>query len=101
MWLVLAYLSMVYIGWALIAMHNYGQHLPDVYGGTKGHSYYGRLYNLLTVYNGLHYEHHHRPSVKDWHLRTPVAHAEIEHPHLLAGVHFLLKRRRSQPRPRP
>jgi fatty acid desaturase len=96
--LAVAYLSMVYVGWTLIAMHNYGQHLPEVYGETKGNSYYGKLYNLLTVYNGLHYEHHHRPSVKYWQLNAPVAHSEIQRPHLLAGLLFSLRRRHSEPR---
>jgi fatty acid desaturase len=87
-----AYLGMVYAGWALIAMHNYGQHLPEVYGETKGNSYYNAIYNRLTLQNGLHYEHHHRPSVKYWDLTGPPR-SEIAHPHLVEGFFAGYRRR--------
>jgi fatty acid desaturase len=88
----IAYFAMVYVGWCFIAMHNYGQHLPEIYGETKGNSYYNALYNKLTLYNGLHYEHHHRPSIKYWDLAGP-ARSEIKHPHLLEGLFFAFRRR--------
>jgi fatty acid desaturase len=96
--LAVAYLSMVYLGWSFIALHNYGQHLPEVYGDSEGNSYYGSLYNLLTVYNGLHNEHHQRPSVKYWDLTAPAPRSEIGSPHLVEGLHFAWRRRSSAPR---
>ncbi|HFB99405.1 MAG TPA: hypothetical protein ENJ53_01240, partial [Phaeodactylibacter sp.] len=59
--------AMFYLGWSMIALHNYGQHLP-----TPKHqiafSYYGKLYNAIFMNNGLHYEHHLRPSLSYWDL---------------------------------
>jgi fatty acid desaturase len=87
-----AYAVTVYVGWCLVTMHNYGQHLPERYGEVPGNSYYNPLYNKLTIYNGLHNEHHARPGLRYWDLSGPSA-GEIRHPHILAGFFFALGRR--------
>lgn len=56
---LLLWIAMVYLGWALIALHNYGQHPPR--GATT--SLASPLYNALTCNNGLHAEHHRAPGV--------------------------------------
>jgi fatty acid desaturase len=68
--LALRYVALVYIGWALIALHNYRQHPPRRYGADIATSYYGALYNRLLFRNGLHAEHHDRPQVP-WHAIAP------------------------------
>lgn len=92
--LALLYLGTVYLGWCFVTMHNYGQHLPEVYGETKGNSYYHPLYNRLTLYNGLHNEHHTRPGLRYWDLSGPAV-SEIRHPHLFEGFFFSRRRGRS------
>ena len=63
---------MFYLGWSMIALHNYSQHLP-----TQKHqiafSYYGKWYNWLFMNNGLHYEHHQYPQLPYWDLKTDKA----------------------------
>jgi fatty acid desaturase len=93
----LAYAATVYAGWCFVTMHNYGQHLPERYGEVRGNSYYNPLYNRLTVYNGLHNEHHVRPGLRYWELSGPAA-GEIRHPHLLEGFFFALNRRQADRR---
>ena len=62
-WVLLCYLPAYYIVLALVNIQNYYEH----YGATpESHyadsvSYYGRLYNLLTLNDGYHQEHHLRP----------------------------------------
>lgn len=78
----LLYLALVYLGWALISLHNYGQHLPVDYGREKGLSYYAPLYNALLCRNGLHAEHHAAPDLP-WHRLTPgQGFREVPLPHL-------------------
>lgn len=60
---------MIYVGWFFIALHNYGQHLPEDKEIAKGYSYYGKWYNLLFMNNGLHYEHHDKPMIHYWDLK--------------------------------
>jgi fatty acid desaturase len=54
------YVLYVYLGWACIALHNFGQH-PPVAGVAR--SLHGRWYNRLTANNGLHAEHHAHPAI--------------------------------------
>jgi fatty acid desaturase len=81
------YLLYVYAGWALIALHNYGQH-PPAAGATR--SLHGRLYNLLTANNGLHAEHHAQPAISITALVPDPAARLTRWPHPLAA---LLERR--------
>jgi fatty acid desaturase len=76
------YLLVVYVGWALIALQNYGQHPPREYGRDLPTSYYSALYNRLLFQNGLHAEHHERPHVP-WHALVADPQAPIHAPHLL------------------
>ena len=86
-WL-LGYFMMVYLGWVLIALHNYGQHLPIIYGTQKANSYLSGFYNWLFVNNGLHEEHHEEPSKSYWELqpnpKTP--HSIIPKPHIIEAI---------------
>jgi len=77
-----AYLAMVYLGWMLIALQNYGQHPPRAYGRESATSYYAPLYNRLLFRNGLHAEHHERPHLA-WDEIEPAPQAAIAYPHLL------------------
>lgn len=67
--LVIGYVLMIYLGWTFIALHNYGQHLPEDRADKIGYSYYGRIYNKLFLNNGLHFEHHEKPGIKYWDLQ--------------------------------
>lgn len=86
-WLI-GYFMMVYLGWVLIALHNYGQHLPIIYGTQKANSYLSGFYNWLFVNNGLHEEHHEEPSKSYWELqpnpKTP--HSIIPKPHIMEAI---------------
>jgi fatty acid desaturase len=76
-----AYVAVVYVGWALIALQNYGQHPPRVYGHELPTSYYAALYNRLLFRNGLHAEHHARPHLP-WYDLQAAPHPPIRAPHL-------------------
>jgi fatty acid desaturase len=80
--IALAYLALVYVGWALIALQNYGQHPPRAYGAETATSYHASLYNRLLFRNGLHAEHHEQPQLP-WHLLEARAEVPIRRPHLL------------------
>jgi fatty acid desaturase len=80
--LALQYLALVYVGWALIALQNYGQHPPRAYGVERPTSYYSALYNRLLFRNGLHAEHHDEPQ-RAWSELEAGAQAPIHAPHLL------------------
>jgi fatty acid desaturase len=80
--LALQYVALVYLGWALIALQNFGQHPPRVYGADTPTSYYSRLYNRLLFRNGFHAEHHEEPNIP-WHEIEPAPAAPIRAPHLL------------------
>ena len=84
------YLCIFYVGWSMIAIHNYGQHLPEKYGVLLANSYYDNLYNNLFYNNGLYYEHHQKPELKYWELKSENK-GKISHPHLLEGFYFLFK----------
>jgi fatty acid desaturase len=77
---LLLWLAMVYLGWALIALHNYGQHPPR--GETT--SLASPVYNALTCNNGLHAEHHRAPGVP-WN-RLVASHPSIRFPPMLAAL---------------
>ncbi len=71
------YAAMVYVGWALVSLHNYGQHPPET--PARIPSFTSRWYNRLFFNNGLHHEHHARPATP-WHEleadpRAPRIHA--------------------------
>ena len=83
---------MFYFGWSMIALHNYGQHLP-----TQQHqiaySYYGKLYNFLFMNNGLHYEHHLYPQLSYWDLKKDKAPERTNKwSHLLDGIRFFFQK---------
>jgi fatty acid desaturase len=78
----LRYLALVYVGWALIALQNYGQHPPREYGREAPTSYYSALYNRLLFRNGFHAEHHERPQVP-WYAIAASPRGSIRAPHLL------------------
>ncbi len=79
------YYVMVYIGWMLIALQNYGQHLPQQYGAPKANTYLSRWYNWLFINNGLHEEHHEEPAKSYWELKpqAQTPHSVIAKPHLI------------------
>jgi fatty acid desaturase len=85
--LLITYILIIYLGWVMITMHNYGQHLPEVYNTLKANSYYNRFYNFLSLNNGLHNEHHEQPQLKYWEL-TELKMGEVNHPHLVEGFYF-------------
>ncbi len=85
-WSALAYGIMFYLGWSLIAITNYGQHLPLNYDQPIAYSYPNKFYNILFFNNGLHLEHHEKPWLNYDELK-PGGKAKIKSPHLL--VKFL------------
>jgi fatty acid desaturase len=91
------YLVTIYGGWTLIAVHNYGQHFPEAHPGEAATSFAGRRYNALFANNGLHWEHHHRPSLPWWQLERAPAGRAANAPH---PVWPLVRRRRAPTSPR-
>ena len=82
---LILYLVVVYIGWMLISLHNYGQHLPTDYESRlRTTSYTASWYNRLFFNNGLHSEHHRRPSVPIANLQPESDSVVVTVPHLLA-----------------
>lgn len=79
------YLISIYLGWSLIALHNYGQHPPLKYGNPKGYSFYHTWYNLIFINNGWHEEHHENPSLSYWDLKA-YKNKGLKLPHLLEGL---------------
>ncbi len=78
----LAYVGLVYAGWALVSLHNFGQHLP-LEGQAPVTSLANRPYNAALFNNGLHGEHHAEPG-KAWHdLRAEPSFPRARGPHLL------------------
>jgi fatty acid desaturase len=79
----LLYGGVVYVGWALVALHNYGQH-PPLEGSPGATSFHSAPYNFLFCNNGLHREHHESPLIP-WHELRPVAGRAglIRWPHLI------------------
>lgn len=77
------YLALIYAGWTFTSLHNYGQHPPIP--GRKGWitSQQDALYNFLLCNNGLHYEHHARPSVPWDRLELDDEAPSISQAHLL------------------
>lgn len=81
----LAYMALVYCGWAMVSLHNYGQHLP-VEGAAPTTTFSWRWYNRMTGNNGLHTEHHAQPG-KAWHdLRPDPAAHQVPLPHPLVPL---------------
>jgi fatty acid desaturase len=60
----LLYIAMIYLGWALVSVHNYCQHPPEP--PSEIPSITSSWYNRLLFNNGLHHEHHEEPG-KAWH----------------------------------
>ena len=81
-WYAIAYVTLIYVGWCLIAMTNYGQHLPMVYDSTIAYSYHKKTYNWLLFNNGLHFEHHYNPRIDYPDLKAGEK-SGISWPHLL------------------
>ena len=82
---VLLYVSLIYLGWALISLHNFGQHLPRDYGTLyRTTSFQAPWYNRAFFNNGLHFEHHRRPAVPIADLQADEAAEQLTVPHLLA-----------------
>lgn len=84
------YLILFYLGWSLIAITNYGQHLPLKYGETIAYSYHNKFYNWIFFNNGLHYEHHKNPNLNYPLLKAGKV-SKMNFPHLLIP---LLKKRK-------
>lgn len=78
----LYYLALTYVGWTLIAITNYGQHLPLEYGTPKAFTYKNKIYNFFFFNNGLHYEHHENPTLNYPELEFKNK-AVIKLPHIL------------------
>ncbi len=81
-----------YLGWSMIALQNYGQHLP-----TSKHqiafSYYGDFYNSIFMNNGLHYEHHLFPGQNYWELKpTPEPDRTNKWFHLIDGIRYIFSK---------
>lgn len=80
------YLALIYIGWSLISLHNFGQHLPTNYESPlRTTSYTAAWYNRIFFNNGLHYEHHRRPGVPIAKLQPDCDGESVAAPHLLAA----------------
>jgi len=79
----LLYLALVYFGWALISLHNYGQHIPVGYGAFPATSYAAGWYNRLLFKNGLHYEHHLNPAVPIAELAVDSSAPLVRWPHFI------------------
>jgi fatty acid desaturase len=75
------YVSVIYGGWMLVALHNHGQHppIPDATPTT----YRSRWYNMILCGNGLHGEHHQNPRTA-WNqlVESPLSRT-VHWPHLV------------------
>jgi fatty acid desaturase len=80
----LMYLVMIYLGWALVSVHNYGQHPPEARADIP--SFQGSWYNRLLFNNGLHYEHHAEPAKAWYELEPDPRAARIGRSHFTAGL---------------
>ena len=86
-WVVaIFYIELAYIGWALIGLHNYGQHLPVKYGEFVATSYPATWYNRLLFNNGLHYEHHMHPAEPIAKLNADPDAPMIRWPHFIVPL---------------
>jgi len=79
----LKYLAMTYIGWAFTSLQNFGQHWAEEYDSAQTQSCGGRTYNFFLGNNGLHWEHHARPELPWFILKTSPEAPRISCPHLL------------------
>jgi len=80
------YMLLIYAGWALVSLHNFGQHPPRHYDGEiEATSYSAPWYNRLTFNNGLHYEHHKDPGIPIAELVPDGAAPQVASSHLLAA----------------
>ena len=79
------YALMFYMGWSLVALTNFGQHLPITYGKDFSYSYLNKLYNRIFFNNGLHYEHHKNPQL-NYNKLKDAGTCELKMPHLPAGI---------------
>lgn len=77
------YLVMFYTGWSLVALTNFGQHLPIAYG--ESYSYLNAFYNVIFFNNGLHHEHHKKPNLNYNELKKEDV-CELKMPHVSAGI---------------
>ena len=82
--LLLLYLSLIYFGWFFTALHNYGQHPPDEDNQIRTFAH--PLYNKLFFNNGLHWEHHHYPSLAWYELHPSELSQRIHTVHLLHPI---------------
>jgi fatty acid desaturase len=90
--LVFLYLLLIYFGWVFIAIHNFGQHLPETVQSVNVYSFYGKWYYFLFFFIGLHFEHHHNPSVYYWDLVENKQEERINRwAHLLDPIRFIMK----------
>jgi fatty acid desaturase len=82
---LLLYVALIYIGWALISLQNYGQHLPVNYrSALRTTSFHNTLYNRFLHNNGLHQEHHQIPAKPIRELEADISAQQVTVPHLLA-----------------
>jgi fatty acid desaturase len=82
------YVALIYLGWALTSLHNFGQHPPIENVGIP--SYLNASYNLVFFNNGLHWEHHAFPELH-WYALIPNDHSpKINHAHFISPLLPLL-----------
>ncbi|MEN9700095.1 MAG: hypothetical protein RLZZ301_1293, partial [Bacteroidota bacterium] len=86
----LAYAFMTYGGWFLISAQNYGQHLP-ILNQPATTSVHWNWYNLLTLNNGLHHEHHVAPQKMYVDLHPDPELRPLQHTHLGAAKPLQLR----------
>lgn len=85
---LLLYVTLIYVGWALTSLHNFGQHPPIENADIP--SYLNVLYNRVFFNNGLHWEHHAFPELH-WHELVPNnLSPKINHAHIISPLLPLL-----------
>ncbi len=85
------YMVMVYFGWSLVSVHNYGQHPPDEFANAVSFTS-SNLYNRLFFNNGLHHEHHAEPAKASHELSPNLKAPQVPGPHLVSPFRRKLHR---------
>lgn len=84
---LLLYVTLIYLGWFFVSLHNYGQHLPRRYETShRTTSFQAHWYNRALFNNGLHYEHHRTPDKPIAELEADDTAELVTVPHLLAPL---------------
>ncbi len=85
------YMLMVYLGWSLVSVHNYGQHPPGEFTNAASFTS-SSLYNRLFFNNGLHHEHHAEPAKASHELSPNLEAPQVAEPHLVSPFRRKLRR---------